>query len=194
MPRKKILSNKSEIVDVALALIDSEGLDAVSMRRLSKEMDVSPKTLYNYVLNAEEVLREILIRSFAGLYEQVYARMEKLVSTGMDAAMAYAKAYAITLFGFAQSKKDICAYMLGPGYEAYHSDAELRHLYDPFGDILPVLVEEQGLPQLKRICLLFEGALISQIRNHISGVKTYTEEEFESTVDLLAELMFGTKG
>lgn len=193
MPRKKILSNKSQIVDVALALIDSEGLEAVSMRRLSKEMDVSPKTLYNYVLNADEVLREILIRSFTGLYEQVYTRMEKLVSEGMDASVAYAKAYAMTLFGLAQSKKDICAYMLGPGYEAYHDDAELRHLYDPFGDILPVLTESSGLPRLKSICQLYEGALISQIRNHISGVKVYTEKEYESTIDLLIELMFQTK-
>ena len=193
MPRKKILSNKSQIVDVALALIDSEGLEAVSMRRLSKEMNVSSKTLYNYVLNVDEVLREILIRSFTGLYEQVYYRMEKLVSEGVDASIAYAKAYAMTLFAFAQSNKDICAYMLGSGYEAYHGDAELRHLYDPFGDILLVLAGDNNLPRLKSICQLYEGAIISQIRNHISGVKVCTEDEFENTVDLLIELMFNTK-
>ena len=98
MPRKKILSSKSQIVDVALALIESEGLEAVSMRRLSKEMDVSNKTLYNYVLNADEVLREILIRSFTGVYEQVFAKTQELVAQGLDAPIAYAKAYALVLY------------------------------------------------------------------------------------------------
>jgi len=193
MPRKKILSSKSQIVDVALALIESEGLEAVSMRRLSKEMDVSNKTLYNYVLNADEVLREILIRSFTGVYEQVFAKTQELVAQGLDAPIAYAKAYALVLYSFACSKKDICDYLLGPGYEAYHNDAELRHLFDPFGDIVLAMESRGDISRLKKIFQLYEGALLSQIRNHISGVRVLDPAQFEETVDLLIELMFDTK-
>lgn len=193
MPRKKILSNKSQIIDVALDLIETEGLEAVSMRRLSKEMEVSPKTLYNYVLNADEVLREILIRSFTTVYEKVLFKTEALMRSGMEALIAYAKAYALILFEFALSKKDICTYLLGAGYEAYHDDAELRHLYNPFGDILLAMENSHDVTRLRKILSLYEGALLSQIRNHLSGVRRFDEKEYEETVDLLIELMFNQK-
>ena len=52
MARKKILKSKKQILDTALALIDTEGVASVSMIRLSKELGVSSMTLYNYVRNA----------------------------------------------------------------------------------------------------------------------------------------------
>ena len=98
-----------------------------------------------------------------------------------------------TRWCFTCSKKDICDYLLGPGYEAYHNDAELRHLFDPFGDIVLAMESRGDISRLKKIFQLYEGALLSQIRNHISGVRVLDPAQFEETVDLLIELMFDTK-
>lgn len=190
MPRKKILSSKSQIIDVALTLIETEGLEAVSMRRLSKEMGVSSKTLYNYMLNADAVLKEILIHSFSEIYERVYAKMKELVGEGMEASVAYAKAYALALYDFARRHRNICAYLIGDGYEAYHNDAELRHLYDPFDALLMSMGNTEEVTQLRKILQLYEGALISLIRNHITGIRILDENEYLEMIDFLVERMF----
>lgn len=190
MPRKKILSDKSQIIDVAQELIAAEGLEAVSMRRLSKEMGVSSKTLYNYVLNAEAVMREVLIRSFSGLYESVYSGMSEMISKGIEPSTAYARAYALTLFDFAESNREVCVYLIGMGYESYHNDAELRPLYDPFGAFLMSMDEGEDTDRLKKVFHLYEGSILSLIRNHTAKIKKLSREEFLEMVDLLLELMF----
>lgn len=190
MPRKKLLKDKSQILDEAERLIETEGIQAVSMRRLSKEMGVSDKTLYNYILNADAIMRELLIRSSSGLYEGIYARMGELIAGGMDASMAYAKAYGLSMYDFAQEHKDICAYLMGPGREKFHKDAELRPLYEPFGDMLLSLGNSEKAGRLEKLFMLYEGSVQSLVHCHISGIRRLEREEYTEMIDLLLELLF----
>lgn len=59
--RKRALSLEA-IVDVALDIIDDEGTDAVSMRRVAAEFDTGPASLYAYVSNKQELLERVLDR------------------------------------------------------------------------------------------------------------------------------------
>lgn len=54
-PRKPLLS-RERIVETAGALVDAEGLDAVSTRRLAAELGVSGPSLYNHFRNKDEIL------------------------------------------------------------------------------------------------------------------------------------------
>ncbi len=45
-----------KIVDAALAVLDAEGLDAVSMRRVAEELGTGAASLYAHVANKEELL------------------------------------------------------------------------------------------------------------------------------------------
>lgn len=54
-PRKPLLS-RERIVEKASALVDAEGLDAVSTRRLAAELGVSGPSLYNHFRNKDEIL------------------------------------------------------------------------------------------------------------------------------------------
>lgn len=54
-PRKPLL-NRERIVTTALALVDAEGLEAVSTRRLAAELGVSGPSLYNHFRNKDEIL------------------------------------------------------------------------------------------------------------------------------------------
>ncbi|GHA37211.1 TetR family transcriptional regulator [Streptomyces spiroverticillatus] len=57
-PRKPLLS-RDRIVETARALVDSEGLDAVSTRRLAAELGVSGPSLYNHFRNKDEILEAV---------------------------------------------------------------------------------------------------------------------------------------
>lgn len=54
-PRKPLLS-RERIVTAALALVDAEGLQAVSTRRLAAELGVSGPSLYNHFPTKDEIL------------------------------------------------------------------------------------------------------------------------------------------
>lgn len=56
---------EDQIVDAALRVIRSDGLDALSMRRLSKELGRSQMAAYSYVANKEELLDLVARKTLA---------------------------------------------------------------------------------------------------------------------------------
>lgn len=54
-PRQALLT-RQRIVEVATGIIDAEGLDALSTRRLAHELDVRAPSLYNHFGTKEEIL------------------------------------------------------------------------------------------------------------------------------------------
>ena len=54
-PRQPLL-NRARIVEVATAIIDAEGLDSLSTRRLATELEVRAPSLYNHFANKDEIL------------------------------------------------------------------------------------------------------------------------------------------
>jgi AcrR family transcriptional regulator len=52
----------------ALALADSEGIDALSMRRLARELDAGAMSLYHHVSNKEELLDGLVDLVFAEIH------------------------------------------------------------------------------------------------------------------------------
>ncbi|MEV6833758.1 TetR/AcrR family transcriptional regulator [Streptomyces sp. NPDC051133] len=64
------------VVEAATAIADNEGLDAVTMRRVAKELGVVPMTLYTYVPAKAELLDLML--------DAAYARMPRPDTAGLS--------------------------------------------------------------------------------------------------------------
>jgi len=62
--RRRVLT-LDEIVEAALAILDREGLDAVSMRRLAEHLGVGTMTLYHYVADKDELAEHVSERVMA---------------------------------------------------------------------------------------------------------------------------------
>jgi AcrR family transcriptional regulator len=54
-----------QVVDAAVAILDAEGLAAVSFRRLSTELGVSHMTLYGYFDSKDDLLEALVARTIA---------------------------------------------------------------------------------------------------------------------------------
>jgi AcrR family transcriptional regulator len=81
---------RERIADTALALIDSDDLSALSMRKLGAALGVEAMSLYNHVQNKDDLLvavGELLYRRIEERYHSVPA------STWQDRARAMALAY-----------------------------------------------------------------------------------------------------
>jgi AcrR family transcriptional regulator len=57
--RRRRVITKVEIFDAALAIVDSEGLTALSMRRLADAADIGVMTLYGFFANKDELVSEL---------------------------------------------------------------------------------------------------------------------------------------
>ena len=87
LPRDKETVDKirDEILDNALEIINSEGYDNLTMRRLGDCLGCAAKTIYNYYCSKEEIYLRVLTRGFEKLnshaneaLEGVEDSMEKL--------------------------------------------------------------------------------------------------------------------
>lgn len=56
MPRKRERLTRELVLSAALRLVDAEGLDALTMRRLGQELGRDPMGLYRYAANRAELL------------------------------------------------------------------------------------------------------------------------------------------
>ncbi|MFH8368163.1 TetR/AcrR family transcriptional regulator [Streptomyces sp. NPDC018031] len=91
-PRKPLLS-RERIVGTALALVDAEGLQAVSTRRLAAELGVSGPSLYNHFTTKDEILDAVA--------DTVVAQVDvSMFGDGTDwrpALLAWARSYRAAL-------------------------------------------------------------------------------------------------
>jgi TetR/AcrR family transcriptional regulator, tetracycline repressor protein len=83
--------SRERITDAALVLIDAEGLDALSMRKLGSALGVEAMSLYNHVRNKDDLLGAVTDR----IYADILVRFEADTSTeatwqGRAGAMAHA--------------------------------------------------------------------------------------------------------
>lgn len=65
--RRRPRLTRSDVVDAALRLIDEEGVEALSMRRLGKALDRDPMRLYRYAASKGELLDGVVERVLAEL-------------------------------------------------------------------------------------------------------------------------------
>lgn len=86
-PRQARLTRERILIE-ALRLIDEQGVDAFSMRRLASALGVDPMAIYYHLPNKETLL--------AGLVTMVFAKLEAPVNTDsawQDQVRALARAY-----------------------------------------------------------------------------------------------------
>ncbi|MFC4496997.1 TetR/AcrR family transcriptional regulator [Streptomyces ovatisporus] len=94
MPRpSKPLLNRGRIVACALALVDAEGLQAVSTRRLAAELGVSGPSLYNHFRNKDEILDAVADT----VCEQVDVSMFSDGTEWRQALLEWARSYRAAL-------------------------------------------------------------------------------------------------
>jgi AcrR family transcriptional regulator len=65
--------SKDGILDVALALADRHGLEAVTMRRIAEQLDLSPMSLYRHIRTKDEIIDGLVDRAWAILEQESQA-------------------------------------------------------------------------------------------------------------------------
>jgi AcrR family transcriptional regulator len=91
-PPRPLLS-RDRIVSAALTLADSEGLEAVSTRRLAAELGVTGPSLYNHVGAKEELLDDMVDTVLAGVDTSMFDELSKSNPAWRPALEKWARTY-----------------------------------------------------------------------------------------------------
>ena len=87
------LLSRDRIVSAALALVDSEGLQALSTRRLAAELGVTGPSLYNHVGTMEELLDGVVDAVLAGVDTSMFAGLSVTNPAWRTALETWARSY-----------------------------------------------------------------------------------------------------
>ena len=87
------LLSRDRIVSTALALADSEGLEAVSTRRLAAELGVTGPSLYNHVGTKEELLDDMVDVVLARVDTSMFAELSATNPDWRAALEKWARTY-----------------------------------------------------------------------------------------------------
>src|SRR4051794_7838857 len=68
--RKRRTLNREAVIDVALAIVDEDGLEGLSMRRVADRLETGPASLYAHVANKDELTELVYDRVLAEVQVQ----------------------------------------------------------------------------------------------------------------------------
>jgi AcrR family transcriptional regulator len=87
---------EATVVDAAVAIVEAEGAEALSLSRVASELNVKPPSLYNHVAGLDRLRRDVALRATQELGDRL--RSAAMGRTGRDAWRAVAdelRAYAL---------------------------------------------------------------------------------------------------
>ena len=140
--RRRDPLTRERIVRAALQLMDEEGLEAVTMRRIGRELGVEAMSLYNHVRDKEDILDGILEMVMAEFeFQEETGDWEADVRAGARAWRRLMTAHPTVIALFAESKHPASSpERLRPMEWAFDllrrgglSDDELVHAFRAFG-------------------------------------------------------------
>ena len=99
---RKKEETKQKIISIAMALFKENGIDAVTMEQIAREVDIAKGTLYNYFPVKEAIISDYIQRSFQEKYSARILQFSKLPDTRSRMILILS-----TLIEGVQEQKDI---------------------------------------------------------------------------------------
>lgn len=89
MPRQRV--NLAQVMMTAVALVDHESLDALTLSAVAKKLGIRPSALYTYFESVEALRHAVAVQATINLAERL--RNAAVGQAGADAIMALAETY-----------------------------------------------------------------------------------------------------
>lgn len=175
--------NERQIVEEALRILEQEGPDAVSMRRIAKAVGITPMAIYHYFPNREALLRHVTDAEFDKLNEFANARGHRgSVQTKMIRIMDGYIDYALArprLFDYVFSRPREGARRFPDDFRARKSPT-----LNPVADIIAGAMEDGKLRRddVWEIALETWALAHGYLGLYLAGRFNLTEEQFRELV------------
>jgi len=183
---------------VALEIIVKDGYHNLSIRKLSKKLNVSPSTIYNYFKNSEEIYIYVLNLGF----EMFFNELQKAYDSHPD-PVEKLRSLCRSVFSFSVRERNLVLIMLILDVPKYYDyvDTEYEPLMrielanalkcrDLFVRVMNDMAKEYpSFPKedIQRCALIIINQLMGIITIYNNKVMKYVTDDIEGGVELLLE-------
>jgi AcrR family transcriptional regulator len=189
---------KRRMSTVALDIIVKDGYHNLSIRKLSKKLNVSPSTIYNYFKNSEEIYIYVLNTGF----EMLFNKLQKAYDSHPD-PVEKLKSLCKAFFSFAVRERNLALIMLILDVPKYYDYVDTE--YEPFmrmelanalkcRDLIVCVMNDMAeeypsfsKEDIPRCALIIINQLIGLITIYNNKVMKYITDDIEDGVELLLE-------
>jgi AcrR family transcriptional regulator len=192
MGRERIIEDPTAIVEHAFALIDEDGYDRFSTRRLAARLHVSHMTLYNY-FDREELLKRVIELGFARFNER-FLPLAAPQLRGCAAPGCVLRIVADQLVEFARDHTRIYRFMFGGTASELTRDPRISGLYTSGVDLVKGALPAELEPRLRRDAYLFFVLVNGLILAWLDERHGTTLEACRENIDRAHELILGSYG
>lgn len=189
MGRSKRVADPGDIVQTAYDLIDREGYEDFSARRLAQILGVSHMTLYNY-LAFGEILDGVIARGFEEITEALKPRIPEEVE-GPCRPCALFKIIAEELLEYAKRRPNLYRFVFQSGFGPTTGDPKVRRLYWSGIDLIPGLLDPVRQEELRRDGFLFLVLANGLILAFLSGRHDMDEGSCRRNIERGYSLILG---
>lgn len=167
MGRSKRVSDPGSIVEAAYELIDREGYENFSARKLAQNLGISHMTLYNY-LAFGEILDGVIARGFEEVTGTVRPRIAVEVE-GPRRPCALYRIIAEELLEYAKRRPNLYRFSFQSGFGPTTGDPKVQRLYWSGIDLVQGLLDPIRQEELRRDGFLFLVLVNGLILAFLSG-------------------------
>jgi len=128
MGRSKKIVDTNVIVDKALDLIESNGYDQFSTRKLAVELGISAMTLYNYFENRDAIITQVIIKGFDSFWSGIPADLENYSRKTGNPLRVY-NLLTEYLISFGRSRPHLYTFLFNSNLTHLQSDPEIYSRY-----------------------------------------------------------------
>lgn len=128
---------REQLLTAAVTLIETDGVDALSLRRLARDAGVSPRASYHHIANRSALLAALSVQGYE-LLRQDLRRAWGQAGTGAGALAAVVRAYV----RFAQEHPGYVHLMLRPELSEPQQHPEVTHAGQESVQLLTEIVRD----------------------------------------------------
>jgi AcrR family transcriptional regulator len=187
---------KQRMSMVALEIIVKDGYNNLSIRKLSRKLNVSPSTIYNYFRNREEIYIYVLNKGF----EMLLGEFQKAYDSHPD-PVEKLKSVCRSVFSFSVRERDLALIMFVLDVPKYYDFVDTD--YEPFmrieldnalkcRDLIVCVMNDMAeeypsFPKedIPRCSLMIINQLIGLITIYNNKVMKYLTNDIEDGIELL---------
>lgn len=192
MSRDRVINDTRQLVTIAFRLIDDEGYEHFSARKLAEVLGVSHMTVYNY-MGRDELLNEVIIMGFDILYKGIMPHVEASKTKGGNPCSIFL-GVAEELLSFAQQHQNIYRFMFQNSIGLQREDQRVRRLYssgiDLIKESLPAELRETIQTDVYLFLVLVNGLILGYLGQRHSA----TAAECRANMARAHELLLGMHG
>lgn len=192
MGRDRILEDPAQLVDKAFELIDSEGYERFSARKLAGNLGISHMTVYNY-MGRDQLLQEVIIKGFSVLNERILPHASDCIS-GSGNPLRIFTIIADKLLDFAKAHENMYRFMFQTRLGLNLDDQRVRKLYSSGIELIKDLVPTEQLVSVQRDAYLFLVLVNGLILGYLAQRHSVTDEHCRSNIARAYALIMEPEG